>query len=104
MLAYITNINRLMSFTEVTGVYFLTNMKQLKVLWEKKPEFCNFKAGGTYSSHPVLKGHSIRDFTSYFIVGCSYHHTMLHLHTADARKRQERRKKDNKDGKKDRRK
>jgi len=54
-----------MLFTEITDVYFLNHMKT-KVLWEKKPEFCNFKAGGTYGNHPVLKGQSISDFMSHF--------------------------------------
>jgi hypothetical protein len=66
MLAYITSINQLILFTEVIGVYFLIHMKRLRVLWEKKPEFCNFKAGGIEGNHPVLKGQSISDFASHF--------------------------------------
>jgi len=56
MLAYMTNINRLMFFTKTTGVYLSDHMKQLKVLWEKKPEFYSFKAGCICGNHPVLKG------------------------------------------------
>jgi len=53
-------------FTEITGVYFLNYTKKLNVLWEKKPEFCNFKAGGTNGNHPVLEGQSVSDFTYHF--------------------------------------
>jgi len=55
-----------MLFTEIASVYFLNHTKQLKVLWEKKPEFSNFKAGGTYGNHPVFKGQSVSDFTPHF--------------------------------------
>jgi hypothetical protein len=55
-----------MLFTEITRVYFLNHMNKLKVLWDKKLEFCNFKAGGTNGDHPVLEGQSVSDFTYHF--------------------------------------
>ena len=55
-----------MLFTEIIAVYFINHMEQLKVLWRKKPEFCNFKAGSADSNHSVLQGQALSNFKSHF--------------------------------------